>query len=272
MILENMQEERPEWINYHEGNFEIKDSRIILRSSQSGPPAIAKLAYAGCSTRKKLFNPGLKGTNSIEATLLDYGAEGNYLVKEGKIMEFEDPSGKSFRSVAGNYQRGWGISISNYHYLVTSKKETDRGVQVHFDWWSNLGLTFWLVRDVLPEDKEKYPSWVPHRQTPEEVFEMGKKGPVITPVVNKLGMRWFPPTDKMKTPVGHRYGLVLTDDGNTVYWTLDGNEIDRADITGFFSSHPDSVKDGAFATMGGNGSYERNHWSAGDVSIRHSTS
>ena len=268
-----MHSESPEWASYNDGDLETQGSNLILRSTQSGPPAIRKLAHAGCSTRHRHFNPGLKGTNSIEATLLDYGAEGEYLVGEGKIAEYEDPSGKSFRSVAGNYRRGWGISISNYHYLVQTKNETDRGVQVHFDWWDNLGLTFWMVRDILPEDRERYPTWVPHRQTPEEVFEMGRRGPVIAePVVLKLAMHWFPPNDRMNTPIGHRYGLVLTDDGDTVYWTLDGNEMARADSTGFFSSNQNAFSDGAYATIGGSSGYERNFFQVGDVSIRRSSS
>ena len=276
-----MQTESPEWIkrdvdkpgiDYHEGDFEIQDSNFIFRSSQSGPPATRKLAYTGCSTRNRHFNPGLKGTNSIEATLLEYRAEGDYLVKEGNIEEYEDPSGKSYRSASGKYQRGWGITISNYHYFVMTNNQTDRGVQIHFDWWDPLGLTFWMVRDILPEDRARFPTWVPHRQTPEEVFEMGRKGPVITEPAVSLAMRWFPPNDRLNTPIGHRYGLVITDDGNTVYWTLDGNEMDRADITGFFSSNQNAFSDGAYATIGGSGGYERNFFEVGDVSIRHSSS
>lgn len=278
-----MRIESPEWMTYHEmtvdrGDLEIEDSNLILRAAQSGPPELCKIAYSVCSTRKRHFNPGLKGTNSIEATLLDYGAEGDYLVTEGKIAEYEDPTGKSYRAVSGNYQRGWGINISNYHHFVWSKNQTDRGVQIHFDWWDKLGLTFWMVRDLLPEDVERYPTWDPQIQTPEEVFEMGEKGPILgtnqenQPVATLLGMRWFPPNDdRLNTPIGHRYGLVLTDDGNTAYWTLDGNEMDRADTTGFFGSNPDAFSDGAYATIGGGGDYEQNVFKVGNVSLRHSS-
>ena len=87
------------------------------------------------------------------------------------------------------------------------------------------------------------------------------------PVATLLGMRWFPPNDRLTTPIGHRYGLVLTDDGDTVYWTLDGNEMDRADITGFFGSNQDAFTDGAYATIGGGGGYEQIWFTVGNVTL-----
>ena len=63
-----------------------------------------------------------------------------------------------------------------------------------------------------------------------------------------------------------RVGLYLTDDGNTIYWTLDGEVMDRVDITSFFSSSPESVKDGAHVTISGAG-YQPHMWKIDDVVI-----
>ena len=64
-----------------------------------------------------------------------------------------------------------------------------------------------------------------------------------------------------------RWGLYLTDDANTVYWTLDGQVTDSVDITGYFSSSPESVQDGAFLSVMGVGLFQRNTWKMDDLEI-----
>ena len=64
-----------------------------------------------------------------------------------------------------------------------------------------------------------------------------------------------------------RWGLYLTDDANTVYWTLDGQVMDSADITGYFSSSPESVREGAFFNVMGVALLERNTWEMDDLEI-----
>ena len=43
--------------------------------------------------------------------------------------------------------------------------------------------------------------------------------------------------------------------------------MDVVDITGFVSSSPQALKDGAYVTIGGVGSYRRNWWKVQDVKI-----
>ena len=68
-------------------------------------------------------------------------------------------------------------------------------------------------------------------------------------------------------PLGHRYGLCLTDNGNAVSWTLDGEVMDIVDITGFFQSSPEAMQDGAYASICMAGSYQSNVWKHSDARI-----
>ena len=58
----------------------------------------------------------------------------------------------------------------------------------------------------------------------------------------------------------------LTDDGNTVYWTLDGIVRDTCDITGYFASCPKSVAEGAYLTISGVG-LQPHAWTIENVAI-----
>ena len=64
-----------------------------------------------------------------------------------------------------------------------------------------------------------------------------------------------------------RWGLYLTDDANTVYWTLDGQVMDSGDITGYFSSSSESVREGAFLSVMGVAQFESNTWKMDDLEI-----
>ena len=66
---------------------------------------------------------------------------------------------------------------------------------------------------------------------------------------------------------GHRYGLVLTDDGKTLSWTLDGRAMDTVDISGYFGSSPGCVADGAYAFIGHGGGFRRSKITLSDVKI-----
>jgi len=51
------------------------------------------------------------------------------------------------------------------------------------------------------------------------------------------------------------------------YWTLDGQVMDRIDIAGYFSSSPESVREGAFVSIMGVGLYQRNTWKMADLEV-----
>ena len=65
-----------------------------------------------------------------------------------------------------------------------------------------------------------------------------------------------------------RYGLYLTNDANTVYWTLDDQVMDEVDISGYFSSSHESVRDGACLSIAGVASFQQNRWRMDDLEIR----
>ena len=136
------------------------------------------------------------------------------------------------------------------------------GVQVHFDLISNWGLMWWLVRSILPEDYEKYPVLEDGYRT---FKEFPKEGIFITEPCVGLATRYYAPLD-LESRFGHRVGLYLTKDENTLYWTLDGEVMDTVDITGFFSSKTEYVKDGAYVTISGAG-YQPHSWKIDDVAI-----
>ena len=86
----------------------------------------------------------------------------------------------------------------------------------------------------------------------------------------EMGSRAIPKTDFCYSPdrlaeASRRLGLA--DDGNTLYWTLDGVTLDTQDITGFFHSSPGCVAEGAYVTIVGYASFQRNTWTVSDARI-----
>ena len=101
----------------------------------------------------------------------------------------------------------------------------------------------------------------------EEAINTGQ--PFITVPCLSLATRVYRTEQEINEILGRsrRYGLYLTDDANTVYWTLDGEVMDSIDITGYFSSSPESVREGAFLTVMGVGGFQRNTWRMDDLEI-----
>lgn len=231
------------------------------------------MAYCGFATKNRLFAPHLAGVNLLELALTDYTHQGpflnKYLAADGAPSAREDP-------LCGNYLMGFCLAIGTFRGLVGTgpvsrdvpvETVRDRVVQIHFDWWSKAGLLFCLNRNVIASDKGRIRIW----GSDDDKERLRKQQPVQCPVITipgnsvSLAVRKDPAGDGIAW--GHRYGLLLADDGNTLSWLLDGNVMDTVDIFGFFSSSPGCVADGAYATIVGGGSYQHNVWSVTDLRI-----
>ena len=147
-------------------------------------------------------------------------------------------------------------------YRAAGKRRSKRrGVQIHFDWMRKWGLVYYLCRSILPEDYGKYPEWDVRLDSLEELIG---KGQYVGGACFVLAARHSP--GQAENPLGRRYGLYLTDDGNTVSWTLDGTVMDTVDISGYFTSNPEFLKDGAYVSLSGAG-YQPHIWTFDDVEI-----
>ncbi len=227
--------------------------------------APGQFGVAGIGTRAKYFNPGLRGTNGVEVTFLEYVHKHNPpkpTIDEARMMGVQH----GILPLTPRYLTGMALTISSVHGQVALPEEGVRSVQVFFDVTANWGLNWWLSRAILPDDSKKYPThfpaWDGRFKTLRAFLE---KGNFTAAPFFAIAGRHSSPVE-MESPFGHRVGLYLTDDGNTIYWTLDGQVMDRADITGYFSSSPESVKDGAYVTISGAG-YEPHWWKIDDVAI-----
>ena len=206
--------------------------------------------FAGIGTRKRDFNPGLAGTNGVEVNLVGFASEGEH-------PEELEKRGETRLALA------WGLTLGSWHGLIGGQTDAqkDRGVQLHIDLILPNGLFVYLVRGVLPEDLQKYPrdgygqgapaglSEKERRDLHEEAVERGEV--FISMPCLSLANRAYRTEQEIQEILGRsrRWGLYLTDDANTVYWTLDGKVMDRVDITGYFSSSPESVREGAHLTI-----------------------
>ncbi len=104
------------------------------------------------------------------------------------------------------------------------------------------------------------------RQLHEDAVEQG--GVFASFDCLALASRVYRSEPEMNAILGHsRWGLYLTDDANIVYWTLNGQVMDSIDITGYFSSSPESVREGAFLSVMGVGLFEKNTWKMDDLEI-----
>ncbi len=231
----------------------------------STPTKAGDFGSAGIGTREKYFNPRLRGTNGVEVTFVGY-------VQLEDAPETTDEEARMLGIEHGilpltpRYLTGMVVTISNIYGHVNLPAEGVRSVQLHFDLLENWGLNWWLARSIMPKDTEKHPTWYPawdgQLKTLRAFLE---KGNFTAAPFFALAGRHSHPVD-IESPFGRRVGLYLTNDGNTVYWTLDGELMDRVDITGFFSSSPESVKDGAYVTISGGG-YQPHMWKIDDVVI-----
>ena len=244
------------WVRW-KGDVRTADGRCVLTTTPRG-----RFGAAAIATRERFFNPGLAGTNGVEVTL------------EGFTYGADDLEGAPKAELAGLVQ-SWSVTLGSAQGWLGDP--IDRAVQVHFDFLRPNGLFVYLVRGLLPEDFDKYPrdgygpgapeglTDLEKRQLHEDAVERGEV--FISVPCLQLINRVYRSEPEIQDFVGRsrRWGLYLTDDGNTVYWTLDGQVMDRVDIAGYFSSSPESVRDGAFVTIGGFGI---GSWRLDDVVIR----
>ena len=231
-------------------------------SKEYGPPDYFDMTRwtrtrigAGLATTERSFNPGLAGTNGVEITR-------------------QPPA------------EGWCLTIGSWQGLVGGQTDAqkDRGVQLHFDLMRPDGLFVYLVRGLVPEDFEKYPidgfrpadspggrnQGLSARQQRElHEKEISHGGVFISVPCLSLAARVYRTEQEIQDMLGRsrRWGLYLTDDANTVYWTLDDRVMDSIDISGYFSSSPESVEDGAFLSVSGLGLFERNTWKMDDLEM-----
>jgi len=228
------------------GDARTRNGQCILTPIPPG-----SLEFAGIGTRNRDFNPGLAGTNGVEINLAGYASEGDDLEELGKPEE------------EVQLVLAWGLTLGNWHGLIGGQTdaEKDRGVQLHLDLILPNGLYVYLVRGLLPEDYEEYPkdgyspgapaglSAKERRQSHEEAVEKGEV--FISAPCMCLATRVYRTEKEIQEILdrSRRWGLYLTDDANTVYWTLDGKVMDRADISGYFKSSPESVREGAHLTV-----------------------
>ena len=108
-------------------------------------------------------------------------------------------------------------------------------MQLHFDTINNWGLEWWPVRSIVAEDYGKYPKWDLRMSTFKGFPEKGK---FISEPCLGFAVRHYDSIEIPESPFGHRLGLYLTNDGNTVFWTFDGKVMNRVDITAFFCFQP----------------------------------
>jgi hypothetical protein len=215
---------------------------------------------AGIATRQKQFNPDLKGTNGVEVTLVDYTQQGPPPKFDPEIAS-QLGIGHTIEPLGPHFITGVALTIGDQHGQIGCEPLESRSVQLHFDMISNWGLEWWLVRSLVPEDFDKYPKWdlkMPSFKT------FLNKGPFISEPCLGLAAHHYDPIEITESPFGHRLGLYLTDDGNTLLWTFDGKVKDSVDITGFFASSPTSLQDGAHLTVSGVGICS---WTIDDVAI-----
>ena len=243
-----------------EVNITRKDGCGGINATTAMPPGPAVMVYSGISTQERHINPGLAGTSSLEVTLEGYAPGGDflntYLSYYGNPDDAEDP-------VGGRYVMGWGMTIGSVQGFVTGKEDggVERAVQLHFDGWSRYGWSTILCRNVIPGDDELYSEF----DHTTEQYESKPKPFIAQPCLILSASRDF--QGVRETHFGHRFGLCLTDSGDTVYWTLDGRVMDTVDISGFFQSSPDAVGLGAYASICMGGSYQENTWKLSDVRL-----
>ena len=238
------------------GDVRTEDGRCVFSTTPRGSHGVA-----GIATRERFFNPGLAGTNGVEVTL------------EGFTPGGDDPE-RLENSEEMSLVQAWGVTVGSHQGLIGDPM--DRAVQLHYDLLRPNGLYVYLVRGPVPEDFAKYPrdgygaggpvglSHMERRQLHEDAVERGEVFISLPTLI--LVNRVYRSEHEIQEHVGRsrRWGLYLTDDGNTVFWTLDGQVMDRVDIGGYFGSNPGSVRDGAYATITGVGV---GSWRIDDVAI-----
>lgn len=254
------------WTKLMAGQARTEGGRWLMEVRRDPPPGPGTVAIGGFATTDKVFNPGLVGTNGVEITLAGFTHEEDY------PKEMEEP---------GGLIQAWSLTIGSWKGLVGGQKDRqkDRGVQLHFDLLRGDGLFLYLVRGLLPGDFDKYPRDGFGRKesksmSPQQLREIHenliKKGEIFISVpCLQLANRIYRPEEKIREFLGRsrRFGVFLTDDANTLYWTLDGQVMDSFEIAGYFDSSSESVKGGAFLSIMGLGCFQRNTWLMDDLDV-----
>ena len=239
-------------------------------------PGLASLdmVYGGFATTERTFNPGLAGTNGVEITLVDFSHE------EDDSGEMKAP--KEIVNWTQNLDHCWSLTVASWQGWLGEQADDQRGVQLHFDFLRDDGLFVYLVRGLLPEDYDKYPrdgfgkdhSRPNQDLSPRELRDLHEEqiahgGVFISEPSICLASRVYRTEQEIEEILGRsrRWGLYLTNDAGTVYWTLDGQVMDSIDISGYFASSLDSVSGGAFLTVMGLGTYQQNTWKMDDLEI-----
>jgi len=252
---------------------------FVIESETTQPEGPGVMSYGVIATRERHGSPGLKGTLIFEVDLVDYTNNGEYINKYmsaiGQASDHEDP-------VFGLYLMGWGITIGNRKGFVGGMDDGDRqrAVQFHFDSYSKMGCFGTMNRQISTQDQQKYPMF-----TQTELIESGQDFFAgketyedwtrrVLPYrsmtdCTALYSRHYPfakPGARDDEGIrgdrswGHRYGIMLSDDGNTFSWLLDGKVMDSCDITGYFSSSTDDFADGIHISIGGGAGFRKNLW------------
>ena len=111
--------------------------------------APGQFGVAGIGTRAKYFNPGLRGTNGVEVTLLGYvhkHAPPKPTIDEARMMGVQH----GILPLTPRYLTGMVVTISNVHATDRDYQKKGSGaVQVFFDVTANWGLNWWLARGIL---------------------------------------------------------------------------------------------------------------------------
>lgn len=251
------------WIR---GEVTVGDGVARIRAATDAPPGPGLMAFSGLATRQKVFEPYLKGECLLEVTLTDFAHSEEYVCKgiaaDGAASDHEDPH-------TGKYLMGFCLTIGTFPGMVGSEpdKIKDRAVQIHFDWWSRIGLWYPLNRNIIPGDRGKIRLWDDKTDPQEMEMSHTINAPVITLPGNSVVVAWRHDPKGDNRPWGHRMGLRLTEDGNTLSWVLDGQIMDSVDISGFFQSSPGCVADGAYASIVGGGCWRENIWTISEARI-----
>ncbi|MCY3777806.1 MAG: hypothetical protein OXH11_17670 [Candidatus Aminicenantes bacterium] len=251
------------WTRMPTARARIRDGHWLLEVERAPPPGPGEAVLGGFGTTGKYFNPGLAGTNGAEVTVgvfshEDYPEEMN---EKGQLVQ------------------AWSITLGSWHGFVGGQEDEDRGIQLHFDLLRDDGLFVYLVRGLRPDDFEKYPrdkfgTEEGKTMTPQELrvaheAAIATGGPYVTVPCMALATRVYREpaeiADLLERP--RRWGVYLTDDANTVYWTLDGQVMDVLDISGYFSSSPKSVEDGALISIMGVATNQLNVWKMDDLAF-----
>ena len=258
------------WTRVDTARARTENGYWLLEVGDPPPPGPGDIAIGGFGTTERSFNRGLAGTNGVEITVADLSPVG------------DDP--QELEPGELSLVHAWSLTVGNWRGVVGGQGEKDRGVQLHFDLLYPDGLFVYLVRGLVPEDFEKYPidgfrpadspggrnqglSAREQRELHEQ--EIAHGGVFISVPCLSLAARVYRSEQEIQEILGRsrRWGLYLTDDANTVYWTLDGQVMDSVDIAGYFSSSPESVQDGAFLTVMGAASFQLNTWRMDDLEI-----